>query len=119
MPAEGSGLTRTPAGLVGDFILGGDSKPKVTASIKIVPAVDSKDIHGVIDKAIEHISKWGMKYEVGPSNTTVEGEYEVILDKLKELGKYMGSLVDRFVMIVDFDYKKGGISIDEKVSKYR
>jgi len=60
-----------------------------------------------------------MKYEVGPSNTTVEGEYEVILDKLKELGKYMESLVDRFVMIVDFDYKKGGISIDEKVSKYR
>ncbi|HAA81901.1 MAG TPA: hypothetical protein DCE06_01000, partial [Thermotoga naphthophila] len=43
--------------------------PKVTVSIKVIPAVEDGRLHEVIDRAIEKISSWGMKYEVGPSST--------------------------------------------------
>ncbi|ABQ46458.1 MULTISPECIES: thiamine-binding protein [Thermotoga] len=93
--------------------------PKVTVSIKVIPAVEDGRLHEVIDRAIEKISSWGMKYEVGPSNTTVEGEFEEIMDRVKELVRYLEQFAKRFVLQLDIDYKVGGITIEEKVSKYR
>ena len=93
--------------------------PKVTVSIKVVPAVEDGKLHEVIDRAIEKIASWGMKYEVGPSNTTVEGDFDEIMDRVKELAKYLQGFVRRFVLQLDVDYRSGGITIEEKVSKYR
>ncbi|PLV59210.1 MTH1187 family thiamine-binding protein [Thermotoga sp. KOL6] len=93
--------------------------PKVTVSIKVIPAVENGRLHEVIDKAIEKIGTWGMKYEVGPSNTTVEGEFDEIMDQVKDLAKYLEKFAKRFVLQLDIDYKVGGITIEEKVSKYR
>jgi len=93
--------------------------PRVTVSIKVMPAVEDGKLHEVVDKAIERIASWGMKYEVGPSNTTVEGDFDEIMERVKELAKYLEGFSRRFVLQLDIDYRVGGISIDEKVSRYR
>jgi len=93
--------------------------PKVTVSIKVIPAVEDGRLHEVIDRAIEKIASWGMKYEVGPSSTTVEGDFDEIMDRVKELARYLENFTKRFVLQLDVDYRSGGITIEEKVSKYR
>ncbi|HAA81888.1 MAG TPA: hypothetical protein DCE06_00925, partial [Thermotoga naphthophila] len=58
-------------------------------------------------------------YEVGPSSTTVEGDFDEIMDRVKELARYLENFTKRFVLQLDVDYRSGGITIEEKVSKYR
>jgi uncharacterized protein YqgV (UPF0045/DUF77 family) len=90
--------------------------------IQILPNVGGgeKETYGVIDKVIEYIISTGLKYEVGGLGTTVEGEFKdllKILEKAQELCFENGA--NRITTIAKFDYKKEGITIDEKVGKYR
>ena len=91
----------------------------ITVSIKFIPASKSEDVHRYVDKAISIIDKWGLKYEVGPSNTTIEGPLAEILDKVKLLCTEMEKELDRFALFLDIDYKRAGVTIDGKVKKYR
>jgi uncharacterized protein YqgV (UPF0045/DUF77 family) len=91
----------------------------VTVSLKFMPAVGPEDVHTTVDKAIKIIDSWGIKYEVGPSNTTLEGNLTEILKKVDELCKEMEKVTSRFAIFIDIDYCREGISIDEKLKKYR
>lgn len=89
-------------------------------SLQVLPVVEEKDLYRVVDKVIEYIESTGVKYEVGPMETTMEGE----LDKLLEIVKKAQEIcVDngaaRVVSVVKIDYKPEGVTIDEKISKYR
>lgn len=89
-------------------------------SLQVLPVVSEKDLYGVVDKVIEYIQSCGVKYEVGPMETTMEGELDKLLDIVKEAQEICirnGS--DRVVSVVKIDYKPQGVTIDEKVGKYR
>jgi uncharacterized protein YqgV (UPF0045/DUF77 family) len=93
---------------------------KVTVSIKFMAGgVLEKDLHPIVDKAIEFIAGWGLKYDVGVSNTTVEGNLTDILNKIDNLCKEMEKHVERFGLFLDIDYRRKGIAIDDKIAKYR
>jgi uncharacterized protein YqgV (UPF0045/DUF77 family) len=90
--------------------------------IQILPTVEGgeKEKYAVIDKVIEHIISTGLKYEVGALGTTVEGEFSdlvEILEKAQDICFNEGA--ERVCTIAKFDYKKEGITIEEKVGKYR
>jgi uncharacterized protein YqgV (UPF0045/DUF77 family) len=91
----------------------------ITVGIKFIPAVHEDEVHNTVDKAIAIIDNWGLKYEVGACNTTVEGELQDILSKVSSLCKEMEKHVGRFAVFLDIDYCRDGISIDDKVEKYR
>jgi uncharacterized protein YqgV (UPF0045/DUF77 family) len=91
----------------------------VTVSIKFMPAVAPEEVHPTVHKAINIIDSWGIKYEVGPSNTTLEGNLTEILGKIDELCKKMSKETSRFAVFIDIDYCDEGISIEEKIEKYR
>ena len=57
-------------------------KRTMNVSVQVLPLVE--DVYGVVDKAIEVIQASGFKYEVGPMETTIEGDN---LDKLLEVAK--------------------------------
>lgn len=93
---------------------------KTNVSLQILPVVPESEIYPVVDKVIEYIDSTGVKYEVGPMETTMEGE----LDQLLEIVKTVQELcvdygAERVVSIVKIDYKSGGVTIDEKTYKYR
>ena len=89
-------------------------------SLQVVPLVPDDKLYKVVDKVIEHIKDSGVKYEVGPMETTMEGE----LDKLLEIVKRAQEIcieegAARVASVVKIDYKKEGVTMDEKIKKYR
>jgi len=91
--------------------------------IQILPSIDSggeKEMYAVIDAVIAYIISTGLTYEVGALGTTIEGEFDElteILNKAQDICFTHGA--DRVCTIAKFDHKRNGITIEEKVGKYR
>ncbi len=89
-------------------------------SLQILPVVDEDKIYGIVDQVINLIKDSQLKYVVGPMETTVEGDLDTLLDLVKkslELCTEAG--VARVIAVVKIDYKPDGVTIDEKIGKYR
>ncbi|MGE5629156.1 MAG: MTH1187 family thiamine-binding protein [Solirubrobacterales bacterium] len=92
----------------------------INLSLQVLPVVEDAKIYPVVDKVIEYIRSTGVKYEVGPMETTMEGELDELMDivkKAQEICVIEGA--ERVVSIVKIDYKPEGVTINEKVHKYR
>ncbi|NFH89411.1 MTH1187 family thiamine-binding protein [Clostridium botulinum] len=89
-------------------------------SLQVVPSVPEEMIYSVVDKVIEYIESTGIKYEVGPMETTMEGELEFLLEivkKAQEICVEEGAA--RVISMIKIDYKRDGVTMDEKIKKYR
>lgn len=90
-------------------------------SLQIIPDTErEEDLYPVVDKVIEMIANSGVKYQVGPMETTMEGE----LDQLLEIVKRAQHICEennarRVISVVKIDYKPQGVTMDEKVAKYQ
>lgn len=92
----------------------------VNVSLQVLPVVKEEDLYGVVDKVIEYIDSCGVKYEVGPMETTMEGEMGELLEIVKKAQEIcVENGAERVMSIVKIDYKTEGVTIDEKVHKYR
>ncbi len=60
----------------------------INLSLQVLPVVSEEEIYPVVDKVIELIEASGVKYEVGPMETTMEGEMDILLDIVKRLRIY-------------------------------
>ncbi|MEA3424073.1 MAG: thiamine-binding protein [Bacillota bacterium] len=93
---------------------------KVNMSLQVLPAVVEAEIYPIVDKVIEMIDASGLRYVVGPFETSIEGELDELFEIVKKAQNICTKLgVDRVVSIVKIDYRKEGVTIDEKISKYR
>jgi len=94
--------------------------PSVNVSLQIIPSVDESDLYRVVDQVIDMIQKSGVKYIVGPMETTMEGELDELLDIVKmaqEICVREGA--SRVLSVVKIDYKPEGVTMDEKIYKYK
>ena len=94
-------------------------KRTVNVSVQVLPLVE--DVYPIVDKAIAAIQASGVKYEVGPMETTLEGDD---LDQLLEVAKSAHRAcfkagAGKVVTIIKIADALGGTSIEEKVGKYR
>ncbi|MFL0194107.1 MTH1187 family thiamine-binding protein [Clostridium sp. WILCCON 0269] len=89
-------------------------------SIQVLPVVEEINLYKVVDKVIEYIDSCGVKYEVGPMETTMEGELSELLRIVEAAQKICIEYgASRVVSVVKIDYKPGRITMEEKVKKYR
>lgn len=89
-------------------------------SLQILPVVDEDKIYDVVDKVINVIQESQLKYDVGPMETTIEGDIDTLLSLVKRsLEVCKEAQVPRVAAVVKIDYKPAGVTIDEKISKYR
>lgn len=89
-------------------------------SLQVLPIVPEEKVYSVVDKVIELIDKSGVKYIVGPLETTMEGELDILLDIVKKAQEIcIKEGASRVVSIVKIDYKPEGVTMDEKIYKYR
>ncbi|MBS4537264.1 thiamine-binding protein [Clostridium sp. D2Q-11] len=94
--------------------------PIVNVSLQILPRVKDERLYEVVDKVIEYIDSCGVKYEVGPMETTMEGEFDKLIDVVKEAQNIcVKEGASRVLSVVKIDYKPEGVTMDEKVGKYR
>lgn len=95
--------------------------PSVNVSLQILPKIPQQDnIYPVVDKVIELIANSNVKYIVGPMETTMEGELDELLDIVKKAQDIcVKEGATRIVSIVKIDYAPEGVTMDEKIYKYR
>ncbi len=94
-------------------------KRTVNVSVQVLPLVE--DAYPIVDRAIAAIQASGVKYEVGPMETTLEGDD---LDQLLEVAKSAHRAcfeagAGKVVTIIKIADARAGTSIEEKVGKYR
>lgn len=92
----------------------------VNVSLQVLPTVPEEKIYPVVDKVIEYIDSTGVKYEVGPMETTMEGDFDLLLEIVKKSQEIcIKEGAPRICSVVKIDYKAKGVTMDEKIYKYR
>ncbi len=97
-------------------------KIECSAAIQVLPQVQGQEVIRVVDKVIEHIKSVGLPYTVGPFETTVEGDFETVMELVKQCQliciKEGAEQVMSYVKIC-YAPNTGVWSIDEKITKHK
>jgi uncharacterized protein YqgV (UPF0045/DUF77 family) len=94
---------------------------KINLALQIIPKSNKEDIYTLVDKAIQVIQDSGLKYEVCPFETVMEGGYEEILQVVKkaQVACFAAGAEELLVNIKMQVRKDGDVSIEEKTGKYK
>lgn len=93
---------------------------KCNVSLQIIPIIAEEKTYETVDKVIEYIKQSGVVHEVGPMETTMEGELDQLLEIVKKAQQIcLEAGANRIVSVVKIDYSSKGVTIDEKVGKYK
>ncbi|HQA08155.1 MAG TPA: thiamine-binding protein [Syntrophomonadaceae bacterium] len=94
--------------------------PIANLSLQILPVVEEEKIYPLVDQVIHMIQASGFKYIVGPMETTIEGELDSLLDLVKRAQQVcVQGGASRVISVIKIDYKPDGVTMDEKIHKYR
>ena len=61
----------------------------VNASIQILPVVNDRHPYEWVDEAIAVIQRSGIRHEVGPFATVLEGTYDEVMKVIGEVNEYL------------------------------
>ena len=90
-------------------------------AIQVLPAVEGEEVIHVVDKVIAYLKSTGLSTFVGPFETTIEGDFDQIMDIAKECQKICiraGASSVMTYMKVAYNPNVGVWSIDKKVTKH-
>ncbi len=93
-----------------------------SVAIQVLPHVNTDtEVIAIVDKVIAYIKGTGLSCYVGPCETTIEGEYEELMEIVKQC-QYIAieagcPKVAAYVKIF-FSPKDGVLTIDKKISKH-
>ncbi|HAA09469.1 MAG: thiamine-binding protein [Syntrophomonadaceae bacterium] len=94
--------------------------PVANLSLQILPVVKEEKIYPLVDQVIQMIQTSGLKYIVGPMETTIEGELDTLLDMVKKAQQVcVQGGASRVISVIKIDYKPDGVTMDEKTHPYR
>ena len=93
-------------------------------AIQVLPeAPNDRELCRIVDEVISYIAKSGLRYEVGPFETTIEGDrFDQLMDIVKECQHVAvragAPKVSAYVKIV---YRPAGdiLTIEQKLEKYQ
>ena len=93
----------------------------INASIQIVPIVQDKHPYEWVDEAISVIQKSGVKYEVGPFATVLEGSYNEIISVVNAVNEYLYQQnCSEWILNVQLQIRsKADVTASEKIEKYK
>jgi len=96
-----------------------DEQRIVNVGVEVLPL--SEDALSLVDRAIAAIAASGLRYEVGPLETVIEGPFEEALNAAKaaHLACVEAGAQHVVTIIKIADGAGGSYTIDEKTAKYR
>ncbi len=98
-----------------------EKQPEASIAIQCLPKVEGEEVIRVVDKVIEYLKSTGLNVFVGPFETTVEGDYDRLMDIVKECQliciREGAPSVSSYVKIA-YNPGAGVWSIDKKTTKH-
>ena len=91
-------------------------------AIQVLPTADSKDeLIRIVDEVIAYIKSFGLHTEVGPFETTVEGDYDTLMEIVKGCSQICVKAGAPAVMTyVKINYAPAGVlTMELKTAKHR
>jgi len=94
---------------------------KVNIAMQILPQSTKVDSYKIIDEAIEVIKNSGIKYQVCPFETVMEGSYDEILDIAKKAQeKCFEKGAEELIVNFKIQRRKDrDVTIEDKIAKYK
>ena len=93
-----------------------------SVSIQVVPkCTTDEEVIRIVDAVIDYIASTGLTYYVGPTETSIEGDYDQLMEIVKECQLVAaGAGAVSIASYVKINYRPEGdvLTIDEKVSKH-
>lgn len=93
-----------------------------SVAIQVLPKVDTdEEVIRIVDEVIDYIKSTGLNYYVGPCETSIEGDYDQLMEIIKECQKVAvragAASVSAYVKIT---YRPEGevLTIEKKVTKH-
>ena len=93
----------------------------INASIQIVPIVLDKHPYEWVDEAIAFIQQSGIKHEVGPFATVLEGTYDKVMKVIGDVNEFLYQRgCSEWITNLQIQIRSGGdITSDEKTEKFK
>ena len=93
-----------------------------SVAIQVLPKVDSdEEVIRIVDEVIAYIKSTGLRYFVGPCETSIEGDYDELMEIIKECQHVAVRAGAKSVSAyVKVNYRPEGdvLTIDKKVTKH-
>ena len=93
-----------------------------SVAIQVLPKVSTdEEVIRIVDTVIDYIKSTGCNYFVGPCETSIEGEYEELMEIIKECQKVaVREGAESVSAYVKINYRPEGevLSIEKKVTKH-
>ena len=93
-----------------------------SVAIQVLPKVDSdEEVIRIVDEVIAYIKSTGLNYFVGPCETSIEGDYDKLMEIIKECQKVAVAAGAKSVSAyVKINYRPEGevLTIEKKVTKH-
>ena len=93
----------------------------VNASIQIVPIVQDRHPYDWVDEAIAIVKDSGIKHEVGPFATILEGNYDEVMAVIHQVNEYLFERgCQEWISSIQLQIRSNGdITAEEKTAKFR
>ena len=96
---------------------------QASVAIQVLPTTtDDNETVRIVDEVIAYIASTGLHYDVGPFETTIEGDdYDQLMDIVKEcqhVALRAGCPGVSAYIKVCYKPEEGVLTIDQKISKY-
>ena len=91
-----------------------------SVAIQVLPSVEGEDVIRIVDEVIAYIKSSGLNTYVSPFETTIEGDYDQLMEIVKECQRICIRAGAPSVMsYVKINYKPDGVwTIEKKVKKH-
>ena len=93
-----------------------------SVAIQVLPKVNSdEELIRIVDEVLDYIKSTGLNYFVGPCETAIEGDYDELMEVMKECQKVAVRAGAKSVSAyVKINYRPEGdvLSIEKKVTKH-
>jgi uncharacterized protein YqgV (UPF0045/DUF77 family) len=93
----------------------------INASIQILPIVQDKHPYLWVDEAIEIIQQSGIKHEVGPFTTILEGTYKEVMQVINDVNEHLQQQnCNEWIIALQIQIRANeDMTAEEKTSKYK
>ena len=97
-------------------------QPEASIAIQVLPSVDEDRVIPIVDSVIAYIKSTGLSVHVGPFETTVEGDFETLMEIVRKAQliciREGAPSVASYIKIF-YNPEAGVWPIDKKISKHQ